>query len=438
MSPASHGSLPVASYPLKERFVRNQNRQNRIWIFGNFGSTNFGNEITFRTTLLVVRRWLPNSEVGCICTDPERLADDVKQKMHVDLKCVALSGPTVRRRGWRFWLTRRLWELLVWLPLELYRWFVAFLVLREGSMLIIPGTGLVTDSYGLEAWGVWNQFKWVSLAKLRGCKVALVSVGAGPITTCRGKWLARTVLRLAHFCSFRDQASLDCARKIGGDGSVCPDLVFSYPTNLLPQSANLASDRPVVALGIMRRAGTYGTEGSYGAVRPYMERLAVFTEWLIDNGYRVRILTGDESDLPSVDQFLQVLSNRRGQQTLKYIIAEPARSVDDLLDQMASVDLVVGTRFHNLVLAFMLRKPVIAISFHHKCSELMGQMGMSEYCEEISSLDAGQLVERFQKARENALVLKARIDHKLDEAMRSLEEQYRALFGNVIPSASES
>jgi polysaccharide pyruvyl transferase WcaK-like protein len=432
MSPGSHGIVPVVtSYPLKERFARNQDRRNRIWIFGNFGSTNFGNEITFRTAFLAIRRWRPNSDVGCVCTDPKRLADDIKQKMNIDLECVALSGPTLRRRGWRFWLTRRLWELLVWPPLELYRWFVAFLLLKKTSMLIIAGTGLVTDSYCLEAWGVWNQFKWVFLAKLRGCKVALISVGVGPVTTRRGKWLARTVLRLAHFCSFRDQASLDCARQIGGAGTVYPDLVFSFPTNLLPKSTSWASDRPVVALGIMQSAGTYGTEGSNGAVRPYMERLAIFAGWLIDNGYRVRILTGDELDLPCVDQFLPLLLNRRGQQVLEYIISEPARSVDDLLDQIASVDLVVGTRFHNLVLAFMLRKPVIAISFHHKCSELMRLMGMSEYSEEIGSLDTGRLVERFQKARANALVLKATIDERLERARDSLEEQYRALFGNT-------
>ena len=50
------------------------------------------------------------------------------------------------------------------------------------DMLIIPGTGLLTDAYGLSAWGPYNVFKWSLVAKFRGCKVLFVSVGVGPLT----------------------------------------------------------------------------------------------------------------------------------------------------------------------------------------------------------------------------------------------------------------
>ena len=48
------------------------------------------------------------------------------------------------------------------------------------------------------------------------------------------------------------------------------------------------------------------------------------------------------------------------------IIDEPASSVDELLSQLSSVDIVVASRFHNVLLALMLGKPVVAISYHEK------------------------------------------------------------------------
>ena len=50
------------------------------------------------------------------------------------------------------------------------------------------------------------------------------------------------------------------------------------------------------------------------------------------------------------------------------IIDEPIASVDDLLKQLAATDVVVATRFHNVLLALLLNKPAIAISYHPMCS----------------------------------------------------------------------
>ena len=46
----------------------------KICIFGNFGSTNFGNEITLQTILIQLGGRLPDAEVVCICMGPEALA----------------------------------------------------------------------------------------------------------------------------------------------------------------------------------------------------------------------------------------------------------------------------------------------------------------------------------------------------------------------------
>ena len=77
------------------------------------------------------------------------------------------------------------------------------------------------------------------------------------------------------------------------------------------------------------------------------------------------------------------------------VIAEPIGSAEELLSQLDATDFIVATRFHNVLLGLFLNKPSIAISFHHKCSSLMKQLGLSEYYQDIKYLNADRLIEQF-------------------------------------------
>ena len=69
---------------------------------------------------------------------------------------------------------------------ELRQYVRAFRELKGTDMVIVPGTGLLTDAFGLSDWGPYSVFKWVLMAKLRRCRVLFVSVGAGPIDALSG------------------------------------------------------------------------------------------------------------------------------------------------------------------------------------------------------------------------------------------------------------
>ena len=97
-------------------------------------------------------------------------------------------------------------------------------------MLIVPGTGLLTDAYGLFGWGPYSLFKWSLLAKACRCKLLFVSVGAGPIYGALGRWFVKSALSLADFRSYRDDSTKQYLKSIGfhsDNDRVCPDLVFS-------------------------------------------------------------------------------------------------------------------------------------------------------------------------------------------------------------------
>jgi polysaccharide pyruvyl transferase WcaK-like protein len=91
---------------------------------------------------------------------------------------------------------------------------------------------------------------------------------------------------------------------------------------------------------------------------------------------------------------------------------------------------VVATRFHNVLLSLLLKKPVIAISFHHKCSSLMREMTLSEYVHDIDAMDAEGLIAQFQKLEANRESVVQAIEHAVDGARVALDGQYDHLFAS--------
>jgi polysaccharide pyruvyl transferase WcaK-like protein len=412
--------------------------QPTIAFFGHFGQSNvgsnFGNDSTLQAIVYYLRALVPHAEFKCICTGPETVAlaynITAVPSRDVVIKAWALNSPFAR-------LARK---VVVGIPSELYRWLKGFKTLWGADALVVPGTGLLTDAYTLFNWGPYDMFRWSVTAKLCNCKLLFVSVGAGPIYSRAGRSCVKAALSLADFRSYRDESTLQYLKGIGfqtGNDPVYPDLVFSLPESLIPQGHDREGRRRVVGLGLMDYAGRYSVERPTSDVpSAYLETLVEFVRWLLAHEYNVRLLIGDVGDTPVTRKFESLLKERSGPHEDGRIINEPVASVEDLLRQLAATDVVVATRFHNVILALLLSKPVIAISFHHKCASLMNQMGLSEYCHDINCLDAYRLIEQFCDLEKNAERLKPLIQHKTGECRRALDAQYDCIFKEMWPGGA--
>jgi polysaccharide pyruvyl transferase WcaK-like protein len=366
----------------------------------------------------------------CICTYPDVTA----QTYNID--AVPMTGILVKPR----WLhgnptMRFLRKIIIGIPSELYRWLAAIKTLKGNWMLIVPGTGLLTDVCGLWGWGPYTLFKWSLAAKLCRCKLLFVSVGAGPLHSALGKYFVKSALSLADFRSYRDQASLEYLKRIGFQTNrdrVYPDLVFSLPEAMLPSDNREKELRSVVGLGLMEHYGKPSVDSPSNAIYlAYLENLVAFLRWLLAHEHDARLLIGDVGDGHVTKEFKSLLKERSFTYDKTRIIDEPISSVQDLISQLAATDIVVATRFHNVLLALLLNKPVIAISFHHKCTSLMSEMGLSQYCHDINHMNAARLIEQFQDVERNAAKLKLVISQRVEQSRKALEEQYRLIFKGV-------
>jgi len=398
-----------------------------IALFGHFGSTNLGNEATLLAMLSSLCKRMPDAEFACICTTPEKVA--------ADYNIAAIPSRAAVVRPWRYDgdAATLLRKLLVGIPSEFYRWIQGLKILRGTDALIVPGTGLLTDAYAMLNWGPYDLFRWTLTAKLCRCKVLFVSVGAGPIYSRMGRSLVKTALSLADYRSYRDESSREYLLKIGfsaDNDPVCPDLAFSLPE--LPSPGREGSRRKVVGIGVMERAGRYSHSPSDAVHSHYLATLVDVVDWLLSRGYDVRLLIGDLVDRRVVQEFKDMLA-QRGLLCSGRVIDDPVDSVIDLLSQIAGTDYVIATRFHNVLLSMLLGKPVMAISFHHKCSSLMAQMGLSEYCVEMNNLSAVGLIEQFGRLTSNGDAIRNGLAPKIGSMKAALEGQYRTFLKVINP-----
>jgi polysaccharide pyruvyl transferase WcaK-like protein len=315
------------------------------------------------------------------------------------------------------------------------RWFDGFRALKGAKMLIIPGTGLLTDAYGLRGWGPYNLLKWSLIAKLRACKIFFLSVGAGPIYTPLGRFFVKSALSIAEFRSYRDEASRSYLNSIGfqtkGD-LVYPDLVFSLPEITLPRNEKKPGGRVVVGLGLMEYAGRYSVERPSNRIYlEYLDNLVVFSQWLLAHDYDIRLLIGEVGEDTLLEEFKSLLKTSYQAYDEKRILDQPARSVQQLVSQIAATNLIVATRFHNVLLALILNKPVIAVSFHHKCSSLMSDIGLAEYCHDINRMNSAKLIQQFQDLEKNAEKLKPGIRRRVEQSRNALDQQYKLVFADL-------
>ena len=399
----------------------------RIGLFGNFGTLNTGNESTLTAILTRLRSLYPEGEFFCVCNGPESV------RLRDGIDAIPITTRTVRMWDRERALYVRMAMLPIGIAMEVGQWIRAVRILKRSTTLIVPGTGLLTDVYGLSGWGPYGTMKWSVAAKLGGCKVFFVSVGAGPLYSRSGRFLVKSALALADYRSFRDRASIRYLEGIGfrrKNDPVYPDLAFGLrPNDLLQRDGRSArSGRRVVGLGLMEYPGRYSVEDpSPETFSEYLNELVTVVEWLLARNYDVKLVLGDDES-QVIDEFTSLLRRCTAAYSPERVSYQAADSVEGILSALAATDVVVATRFHNVLLSLLLNRPVIAISFHHKCVSLMNQMGLSEYCHDISHMNAGRLIAQFQELERNSSEVRETIRESVEAQRRALDEQYARLF----------
>lgn len=390
----------------------------RIAFLGIFGSGNLGNDASLEAMLQFVRRARPDAKLTCVCPQPA----EVRQVYGID--AVRMSWPGFATPWFRVLNT-----LLFRLPTRIVNLIRAVIHARRFDLIIIPGTGIF-DDFGEGPWGVpLGLFRWCLACQLTRKPLALVSIGAGPIHHPVSRWFMLKSAAIARYRSYRDALSRNYMKSVGFDSQadpIYPDLAFGLHA---PQAAKARDGAPpgdtlTVGLGIMTYYGWRNdTEKGAALFDAYLLKLQAFLTELLQRGYRVRLLLGDRVDQLALTTLMQRVQTAMPGLAADRLSAPEAASLGELMSIIAETDVVVATRFHNIVGALSMGKPVISIGYAQKNDVLLGQMGLSEFCQSIERLDVDLLRRQFDRLIAEREHHARAIWAKTDELRRQLGAQ---------------
>lgn len=419
-------------------------RHSRIALLEHAGYGNLGDDATVASVLHQLRRRWPHAHISGITLNPhdtsERHGISVLP-IHRDCKAPPADAPPVSKMKatWRDYpvvgkTLRAVWALFFRYPRNLCRELVflarGLRALRSLDLLVICGGGQLRDNAGGPYTFPLTLLKWVVMAKLRGAQCCFLNLGAGPLRTRSSRLFVRTALRFSSYTSFRDENSRRLIQQIGfrKSSSVHADCVYALPFQIPDRSREREAKRGTVGVSPMR---VYWDRDPRIYARLIRE-LAKFGAWLGKGDHPVCLFSSEvPSDYEPIDDLLAA--------TISEGMLAPVRcpriaGVDDLLQQMSEMDYVVTCRFHGIVFAHLLHIPVLAVSHHPKVSTLMNDLGLSEYCLDVHTVAAEDLMETFARLQENQGAVRERMRELADLYRADLIHQFDSLFPPVITS----
>lgn len=311
-------------------------------------------------------------------------------------------------------------------------WERIFDVIRESSLIVVGGGGLIQDYWGpkLEDTLSGRQFDLSriaslgTLASLAGVPFVLYGVGVGPLLTAEGEELTRAILDSASLVVVRDQASASYAETFLADRK---DSRVVLGSDLAVRLPGLAGQAAQTVLG----SGLAGVEGRLAVNLRYWDFdidprsfIPIVAEglmlWLDTSGGRIELVPFQSNpgsrfeDDPAVLEIL--LSAFKDQSNV--VLRQPS-TWQESIDFMIRPDLFLAMRYHSALLPLMAGKSGVIISYDPKCEAMASELGLANSCQraqvvtpewiytQLTNADNRGLAERRQVS-ENLTLLRRR------------------------------
>jgi polysaccharide pyruvyl transferase WcaK-like protein len=437
-----------------------------IGVLGHYGNSNLGDEAIVHAVMGEVRRRWPHAVVYAISNNPAdsaaRYGVPAVSVYHGGLVEPAAptgpppgapglasspgrgtAGPPVEAVAPRGGLPPRVRRLvagllhtLAFVAGELGRSWRCHRRVRKLDLLLVAGSNQLLDNFG-GPWGFpYLNLRWSLLARLAGCRVAWLSVGAGPLEAPLSRRFVRASLRLADYVSVRDEGSRRLLAEIGVRRTcrVFPDLAHGVRHDdggaAPPGGAGPRAHEPVVGINVMPIYDErYWPDRSPDKYRRYVREIAALAGALTGDGCRVFLFGTHPKDELVADDVIAALASEHGQRADRATMVRSSRRVEELLEVIESADAVVTTRFHGALLSLLCERPVLALCYYRKTRELMLEFGQDpEFAVALDDFDGPEAARRVRRLLGRAEDLAAAMRPKSKDCRAALAEQYDLVF----------
>jgi polysaccharide pyruvyl transferase WcaK-like protein len=445
-------------------------RPPRIGVIGTYGNGNLGDEAIFVAFLQWLQQHAPNVVPVSLSVNPAYIAQQygipayAVSAHHAEARAdnpTATGAPQssvsthghapAERTNLRRWLRDLLdrfspvlaralrscrqfvvdaWAVARFFPAQLR-------VARSLHSAIVLGGGQIHDFWTGPLGHPATLFCWALACRLAGRPFVIASVGAVDLRHHLSRWFVRNAFRCSRLATVRDEASAAVLRSTGlrRRCGVLPDLAWglnpAQPIGHAIPDESLHDCDPSVqprTIGVCPMAYRHPQHWPAGDIRLYSEyigALASFCCRLIREGYEVVLFP---TQISSDGVAMQDLAAQIGPELRDHVRLWRVNSVPDLLICLGSVDAVVTSRFHGLLLSLLAGRPALSLSYQQKNDALLGELGERRFALDVHHFSADTLWASFEQLRKGFGAYSARIGPHLDCNRQLLDSQYREIF----------
>lgn len=210
---------------------------------------------------------------------------------------------------------------------------------------------------------------YIKIARQKKCPMVAISVGFGPFVTKGQGVKARKVLDQCQFVSFRDTNSLDRYKMLGGNCksiSETVDVGYFYFKCHSRNKLNRTVGINVINPGLLK----YSSADCHNIHEGYVRLI----QSLIDNGLKVKLFITDIADQLFFNQIKNEFCSN-----VNVECYEP-RGLNDLYEFYKTIDLLIGSRMHSMILGYSTGLPIIGLSWQDKIDDMFSTLGYEDRC----------------------------------------------------------
>lgn len=246
----------------------------------------------------------------------------------------------------------------------------------------------------------------VSLAKQHQLPIFVSSIGIGPFSTKKQQNAAIATLKKCDFVSFRDKRSLEYLKNAGHPAAYASvDPVFLLPeVETFEQLKAQKKLQQRIGICVIDYRITGCSRKDY---LNYLKDMKNLIHDLAAAKKEIMLFSSEVQDYETIET-LYVEFLKDPQVNVVFV-----KEKEDLLALYQSLNLVIGTRMHSMIVAVSQFVPIIGLSWQQKVVEMFKNLGIEEDVLEIADLS---------KKRE---ILSKKIDEKLENTDQELIEMRR-------------
>ena len=349
---------------MRRRSPRAHRSLRQFGVYGVLGSGNWGNDGSADVLLRFLLDTYPSSRPTFMAMGHEKMSAAYGGS-GVALQWDEAAGLSRR-------LPRRLVQLMGRLvdPVRAWSW------VGTADVVLVPGMGVWEATTPVRPWGPHYGLLCLGIAaRLRGVPLAYVSVGADTGNQRVIGSMVRWSARLSHYRSYRDELSRSAMRRLGVD--VDDDQVYADLAFAIEPPARRPHPGRVLGLGLMNFQGNSDQRAESARLHDqYVAGMRTFLRLMVDDGWEVRLLTGDVEDAAIVRE---VRAELRTDAERERVVEHPVASLSELMDVIAGVDIMVASRFHNVLCGLLVGVPTLSVSYAPKNDALLARVGLADF-----------------------------------------------------------